>query len=562
MNFNESNIITLKIKIKSLSNEKLIDDKIYMYTGCYNYLYKCFEQVEDKDFLNEIKLKFNINEIEIRSIVNQIKIKKDIEIINNRNKLNRIEELYKAIESSNNPKNIFKWTNKIEFLKKSVKNNDVFGKRSLLQSITKDANKGIRNPKKIKEWKESRKRKIFIIGEANYKGNRFIDFDLVNNLIIYKPSINQKCLLELHKYKDKNIDFNKLQYLIDNKEISITTKINKEYVCLTFDLNSYLGINQKLKEIKTNLQKEIKEKNILDKQIIKDMYSIEYKKLEEQLSIKKIKNRYCSIDMNPDGIGISIFDSKNYKQIFLEKFYIDYSKNNLNLKLSSDHESNLKQTNKRKAEILYSLSRLFDKLRHYKVYNFVMEELNFTDIDGKRITNRKINNVWNKELIIKKIKKEICLSNMNLIEVNPVYTSFIGNIQHEEFDPIAASIEIGRRGSLKYRKGSFYPKILIKDIDTLESIIGKSILNDAQDLNDLNWKLLYNSSNKFRWRRSLSNFNYEKIRIGNKLSKTYLIYKLYGSDKEVNHIHPITKEHVKKELKEHTRIVNLYKLLY
>ena len=288
-------------------------------------------------------------------------------------------------------------------------------------------------------------------------------------------------------------------------------------------MNSYLGINQKLKEIKANLQKEIKDKNIVDKQVIKDMYSYQYRFLEEQLSIKKIKNRYCSIDMNSDGIGICIFDSKNDKQIFLEKFYIDYSLNNKNLGLSINHELNLKQTNKRKAEILYSLSRLFEKLRHYEVYNFVMEELNFTDIDGKKVNNRKINNVWNKELILQKIKKEICLSGMKLIEINPVYTSFIGNIQHEEFDPIAASIEIGRRGSLKYRKGSFYPKILIKDIDTLESIIGKTILNDVQDLNDLNWKLLYKNYAKFRWCRSLSNFNYKKIRIGNKLSKTKIL---------------------------------------
>jgi len=259
------------------------------------------------------------------------------------------------------------------------------------------------------------------------------------------------------------------------------------------------------------------------------MYSVGYKKLEEELSVKKLKNRYCSIDMNPDGIGVSIFDSKNDKQIFIEKFYIDYSKNNLNLKLSTNHELNLKQTNKRKAEILYSLSRLFEKLRHYRVYNFVMEELNFTDIDGKKVNNRKINNVWNKDLIIRKIKKEICLSGMNLIEVNPIYTSFIGNIQHEEFDPIAASIEIGRRGSLKYKKGSFYPKILIKDIDTLELITNKKLLNDVQDLNDLNWKLLYKNYAKFRWRRSLKKFNYSKIRIGNKLSKTKLIYKLYDS---------------------------------
>jgi len=523
MNFNESNIITLKIKIKSLSNEKLIDNKIFMYTGCYNYLYKCFEQVEDKDFLNEVKSKFNINEIELRSVLNQVKIKKVIEITNNKKKFNRINELHKLIEESNNTKNIFKWTQKIEFLKKSMKNSEVFGKRSLLQSITKDANKGIRDFKKIKEWKKSRKRNIFIIGEANYKGNRFVDFDLPNNQLIYKPKHKNKCLIDLYKYKDKRIDFNKLQYLIDNKEIPITITLNKEYVCLTFDLNSYLGINQRLKEIKANLQKEIKDKLITDKQVIKDMYSYQYRLLEQELSIKKLKNRYCSIDMNPDGIGVSIFNSKNDKQIFIEKFYIDYSKNNVNLGLSTNHEKNLKQTNKRKAEILYSLSRLFEKLRHYRVYNFVIEELNFTDIDGKRITNRKINNVWNKELILQKIRKEICLSNMNLIEVNPVYTSFIGNIQHEEFDPIAASIEIGRRGSSKYKKSSFYPKILIKDIDTLEFLTNKKLLNDAQNLNDLNWKLLYNSSKKFRWRRSLDIQKYQKIRIGNKLSKTKIL---------------------------------------
>ena len=310
MNFKESNIITLKIKIKSLSNEELIDNKIFMYTGCYNYVYKCFEQISDKQFFKETMLKFSINDTELDSIVSQIKVKKDIEITNNKKKLNRIEELYKSIEKSDNSKNIFKWINKIEFLKKSIKNNEVFGKRSLLQSITKDANKGIRNPKKIQEWEESRKRNIYVVGEANQKGNRFINFDLVNNQIVYKPKHKQKCVIELYKYKDKRINFNKLQYLIDNKEISITSTINKEYICLTFDLNSYLGINQRLKEIKCSLQKEIKEKNITDKQVIKDMYSIEYKKLEDKereivLKLEDIKFNISKIKTSLQYIGES-----------------------------------------------------------------------------------------------------------------------------------------------------------------------------------------------------------------------------------------------------------------
>ena len=43
MNFSKKElikIITLKIKIKSLDNEKLINDKIYTYTGCFNYIYQ------------------------------------------------------------------------------------------------------------------------------------------------------------------------------------------------------------------------------------------------------------------------------------------------------------------------------------------------------------------------------------------------------------------------------------------------------------------------------------------------------------------------------------------
>ena len=535
MDFNKkelTKIITLKIKIKSLDNQKLINDKIYTYTGCFNYIYHFFELSEDINFINEIKQKFNVNDIEIRSIINQVKTKKDIELINNKNKQLKIDNLKKLIDDLNNKnsltklekKNYFKWLNKIEFLKKSIKNKEVFGKRSLLQSITYDANKGIRNENKIKEWKDSRKRNIYILGESNKYGNRFIDFNLINNQIIYKPKFGQKCIIDLHNYKDKRINFKKLQYLIDNKEIPITVDFNNDYFCLSFDLNIYLGITQKVSEVNKRLSKEIKDKNITDKQVIKDMFSFEYQRLEEEISLKKIKNRYCSIDLNPDGIGICIFDLKDDKQIFIEKFYIDYSKNNINLGLSSDNESNKKQTRKRKSEILYSLSRLFNKLRHYKVYSFIIEELNFKD-NGKKVVNRKINNLWNRELILNKIRKEVCLSGMNIIEVNPVYTSFIGNIQNEEYDPISAAIEIGRRGSLKYKEGSFYPKINSKDIDTLELLTGQKLINDVQDLNTITWKLLYKNYAKFMWRRSLDKEKYLKIRLGNRLSKTK-IYKL------------------------------------
>ena len=46
-----------------------------------------------------------------------------------------------------------------------------------------------------------------------------------------------------------------------------------------------------------------------------------------------------------------------------------------------------------------------------------------------------------------------------------MYTSIIGNLQHDSFDPVNASIEIGRRGMevIILKTKAFYPKMWIKD---------------------------------------------------------------------------------------------------
>ena len=55
-----------------------------------------------------------------------------------------------------------------------------------------------------------------------------------------------------------------------------------------------------------------------------------------------------------------------------------------------------------------------------------------------------------------------------LVEVNPVYSSFIGNLVYGDDttpDMVAASIEIARRGYKKYEKNWFYP---IFNVDCLD----------------------------------------------------------------------------------------------
>ena len=56
---------------------------------------------------------------------------------------------------------------------------------------------------------------------------------------------------------------------------------------------------------------------------------------------------------------------------------------------------------------------------------------------------------------------------IKLYSVNPAYSSFIGNLQHDYTDPVNASIEIARR-SFEYRinknKNKFYPEFLVKHL--------------------------------------------------------------------------------------------------
>jgi hypothetical protein len=81
--------------------------------------------------------------------------------------------------------------------------------------------------------------------------------------------------------------------------------------------------------------------------------------------------------------------------------------------------------------------------------------------------NRKTKNLWLRTITTTTIQKHCDELGVKIIKVNACYSSFIGNIQHNYFDPVAAAIEICRRGITKYLKGSFYPSLESSDIDTM-----------------------------------------------------------------------------------------------
>ena len=109
-------------------------------------------------------------------------------------------------------------------------------------------------------------------------------------------------------------------------------------------------------------------------------------------------------------------------------------------------------------------------VNYWKCDKVVIEDLSIKSSDkgnGKHF-NRLCNNVWNRNLFVNKLKSLSLLCNFSLVEVNPCYSSFIGNIiygNENTPDMIAASIEIARRGYKKFEKSWFFPSIKDERID-------------------------------------------------------------------------------------------------
>lgn len=316
-------------------------------------------------------------------------------------------------------------------------------KRYLKKLITKE------------EFKENRSKNINIQGEIVRKGNRLFTFDFLNNKVIFKPSKNIKIEIQLPKVK-KNIynQLLELQRLSDNKEITISVKLSRNNISFTFD-ESKLKIYKKYQNLK--------------------------------------ENRILGIDLNPDFIGISVLEfSKDDKFKVIKKQYFDST--SLNKKEVS--------SNKRKfenIEICYSIIKLCNE---FKVSKLVIEDLSIPSKDlkiGKHI-NRKVNNVWLRNLVRNKLKM-LCINfGVEFIEVLPYYSSQIGNIvfgDNHTPDMIASSIELARRGYKKFQKDWFYPNFEYYVEKLNEQWKQTLILNNIKNWKEL-FLLIKNSKLKYR----------------------------------------------------------------
>ena len=273
------------------------------------------------------------------------------------------------------------------------------------------------------EFDKQRQLPISSQGEMLQKGNRMFDFHFDNQLLVFKISKKKHIEIQLgniHRTLQKEL--NKLNELCYNKKATVSIKLSNEYIWITYD-----------------------EKLLCN--------SVKFNKLKD--------NRVMGLDMNPNYIGLSVieFDKEDkfkvlYKQVF-------------DLKVLTDKNTS---TNKRQYEIIKICHTISNLINYWKCKKLSIEDLNIKSNDkgqGKNF-NRLCNNVWDRSLISNKLMMLSNIYGYELVKVNPVYSSFIGNLVYGNEttpDMVAASIEIARRGYKKYEKNWFYP---VFDIDCLD----------------------------------------------------------------------------------------------
>lgn len=432
-----------------------------------------------------------MNDIEYRSLKSKAKGQMSALQTQYQKKEDKLADLQEDLSSCKSKRIRLKINEKIINLKQQLNCGDnaiTFGSLALQRALTKECNKKDEefNQEKVdelrKQWKKSRKMPLYVMGEANQHGNRFFDLKMLSQgKAIYKPSKNESCNIMFSCSKAQRETLTLLEDAVKNKLTSVSVALDDEYLYLTFDTEDLHGYGVNKKERKRSV-KELRDKNShLSKaemtEEIKKIYKAFYDEQRQRMLVGKDRFTLTAIDMNPDGAGAVVmrYDSKTDDFTVLWAAYYDFKKLTKKLKVSSDDEEQKKQNNKRKYETALMYKHIFNVSRHYNSSMFIMEELDIkpvenSDENSQREFRRKVNNIWNRTFQSQIIQRRCAECGMELRKVNPVFSSFIGNLIFNFIDAANAAAEIGRRGYYMYTKnsGSYpFPEVSDSVIDTL-----------------------------------------------------------------------------------------------
>ena len=467
---------------KLYSNFELHQDKKYLNSLCLpstkwtGYLVKEVEGMIKSDRSELENLIKSADELESNIKEFSLKPSKEKKEIHNEKEKKCLSYKYKILNQrkQQNKTDDFKWKDfnknkdfeKLVELRRNIKRKTIFGgynNHRLLQKgkIT------------IEEWKEKRLLPMCFYGETSRSGNRFFDFKgLSNGNIKFKlegTTVKMDLKFLVKSGKKRKDELFALEQLALTNAISITIKLSHDKICITFD-ESILN-NSKMDYRKLAKDMPLLVKN--DVQLKKDFWSQKHREHEADLKRGKLE-RYITIDSNPNVIGFTITErdgeplKKGSYEIVGKK--IDHSK--------------------RKYELSQIIKRLFVHVKHYKVSYFGIEDLDIKDKNyGNKTSNRLIKNEWCKNYIERLVTKRCFETKTILRKVNPVYSSFIGNLQNRKlYDPIASAVELNRRVIGQYEKGfKFYP-------DLTDDIIKYAQMNlNDQSLVIHSWKELFDA---------------------------------------------------------------------
>lgn len=439
---------TLKFKIEHRYNDLIVE---------YQKQYSIILRSVFKYFQNEIELKSVFSYITNNSdLIQKLKSLNNVELMNSWFIQSAIKEAYqlfksyqskldeynqkqeRKIELLNKEKRTFKENKELKKLNKINKPKVIFGgKTNFIQRCKQQINKD--------EFKLKRLNPLYSIGTAKpYKGNRFFRITEDLTKIIFQPKCKEKYELNLVGItKGYKQILSKLYIHQLNKDLPITYKLSKDYIYISFE---------------------------------------EDKLYKDEFDFKKIKDRYCALDLNPNYIGYSIIDwsSSNEYKIIDSGVYSFKELNDIYKTLKGTNSSDKRKlylNNKRNHEIIEVAKNLINKCCYYKVENFIVEDLNIKVCDrnkGKNY-NRLCNNTWIRNKFLNNIQKRCKIFNINYLEVLPQYSSFTGNIIFRHLnlpDQVLSSIEISRRGF------EFRHQYLIKDKPQIKNIVKIDINND------------------------------------------------------------------------------------
>ena len=332
------------------------------------------------------------------------------------------------------------------------------------------------------------------IGELCKGSNRL--FKIIDNKTIsFNLNRNSHYTLNLVEVGSKRAkEFDQLLTLQSNSQISITYKLDLDYVYLTFDYNMLKNYKYRVK-----------------------------------------KNRVMAIDMNPNSIGWTITDWSNDSYYPVKAGTISIKplndfRDSKSAASSSDFHKYI--TNKRNHEIIHIAKDLFNLCKHFKCETFAIEKLNMKSSDkekGRRF-NKLCNNVWNRTLLVQQLAKHINSSSTTFIDVLPQYTSFVGNILYRQEhlpDECLSSIEIGRRGfeftnQYVFKRRLQQKNVVFPEIESVKSRIVLSLeeLNiDVPDFN--NWLMLYSAVKKSKQKYRFSSSDAQQYNSEVLFSKFY-----------------------------------------